>query len=111
MAGVEERVLCFGPLSTDKICADFFFFFKRMWEESLYYIHKQYSLFFRISNLSKVHLWAKLEEWLLPVSQMGTGQETSSLRHLGIGTCVLPKSSVQSLSSSLAVAVRDLNLL
>lgn len=40
--------------------------------------------------------------------QKGTGQEASSLRHLGIGTFVLPKSSVHGPSSSLAAAVSDL---
>lgn len=62
VAGVEEGVLCFGPLSTDKICTENFF--KRIWEENSYYIHKQYSVFFNVSNLSKVDLWAKLEEFI-----------------------------------------------
>lgn len=40
--------------NTDKICTQFFL--KRIWDENLYYIHKQYSDFFEIRNLSKVDL-------------------------------------------------------
>lgn len=81
------------------------------------YIYKQYSIFFRIRIFLRLGLslnqllgplWAQPEEWFVLVSQMGTGQEASSLRHLGISTFIPPKSCLHSLNSSLAVALSGL---
>lgn len=105
VAGVRREFCVLVHSSTDKICTESFL--KRIWEENLYYTHKEYSVCFKIRNPSKVDLLG-LEE--MAFACVPYGHRAGSIQPETFAHCtfVLPKSSAHGVSPSLAVAVRDL---